>query len=69
MAATLLKEISKDERERAINRSRRMAESDRLSDLYTAKLEGEIKGKAEIISLLEKGLTLEEIKKTLNIES
>ena len=41
MAATLLREISKDERERAIFRSRRMAETDRISDLLTAEEKGE----------------------------
>jgi len=73
MAATLLREISKDERERAIQRSRRMAETDRVSDLLTAEERGELKGiakgrdecKAEIIALLKKGLTLEEIEMTV----
>ena len=41
MAATLLRKISKDERERAIFRSRRMAETDRISDLLTAEEKGE----------------------------
>jgi len=43
MAATLLQEISKDERERAIQRSRRMAETDRISDLLTSEEIGEIR--------------------------
>jgi len=43
MAATLLREISKDERERAILRSRRMYETDRISDLLTAEERGEIR--------------------------
>ena len=43
MAATLLQEISKDERERAILRSRRMAETDRISDLLTSEEIGEIR--------------------------
>ena len=82
MAATLLREISKDERERAILRSRRMAETDRISDLLTAEARGELKGraeglaegelkgrtdgKAEIIALMKKGLTLEEIEQMTN---
>jgi len=73
MAATLLREISKDEHERARLRSRRMYETDMISDLLTAeekgeirgRAEGEAKGKAEIIALLKKGLSLEEIEKTL----
>jgi len=47
MAASLLREISKDERERAIARSRRMYETDLISDLLTAEERGEIKGRAE----------------------
>ncbi|MDR2542424.1 MAG: Rpn family recombination-promoting nuclease/putative transposase [Treponema sp.] len=72
MATALLQEISRDEHERARLRSRRMYETDRISDLLTAEERGEIRGKAEgiaegkaeIITLLEKGLSLEEIKKT-----
>jgi predicted transposase/invertase (TIGR01784 family) len=41
MAATLLQEISKDEHERARYRSRRMYETDRISDLLTAEARGE----------------------------
>jgi len=44
MAASLLKEISKDENERARLRSRRMYETDRISDLLTAHEKGEIEG-------------------------
>jgi len=43
MAATLLREISKDEHERARLRSRRMYETDRISDLLTAEERGEIR--------------------------
>jgi len=43
MATALLREISKDERERAIFRSRCMAETDRVSDLLTAEERGEIR--------------------------
>jgi predicted transposase/invertase (TIGR01784 family) len=43
MAATLLQEISKDEHERARLRSRRMYETDRISDLLTAEARGEIR--------------------------
>ena len=49
MAANLLMEISKDERERAIQRSRRMYETDQISNLLTAEARGEARG-------LEKGL-------------
>ena len=44
MATALLREISKDEHERARNRSRRMAETDRISDILTAEERGEIRG-------------------------
>ncbi|MCL2765786.1 MAG: Rpn family recombination-promoting nuclease/putative transposase [Treponema sp.] len=47
MAATILREISKDERERAIFRSRQMAETDRISDLLTAEERGMIRGREE----------------------
>ena len=67
MAAALLQEISKDEHERARLRSRRMYETDRVSDLLTAEARGEIKGKAEgraeIIALIKKGVPIEEIEK------
>ena len=63
MAASLLQEISKDEHERARLRSQRMYETDMISNFLTAERRGEIRGRAEIIDLLEKGLSLEEIKK------
>ena len=85
MAASLLREISKDEHERARLRSQRMYETDMISDLLTAErrgkiqgiAEGEARGRAEgeargiaegeakVISLLESGLSLEEIKQRL----
>ncbi|MCL2270339.1 MAG: hypothetical protein FWC24_03240 [Treponema sp.] len=69
----LLQEISRDERERAILRSRRMAETDRISDLLTAEERGMIKGRAEakseIITLLKQGISLEEIEKTLTTKN
>jgi len=43
MAATLLQEISRDERERAILRSRRMYETDKESDRLTSEEIGEIR--------------------------
>jgi len=45
MATELLMEISQDEHERARNRSRRMAEHDRYSDMATSEERGEIRGK------------------------
>ena len=42
--SALLREISKDERERAILRSRRMYETDLVSDLLTAEERGVMKG-------------------------
>jgi len=73
MAAALLQEISRDENERARLRSRRMYEMDQVSNILTAEERGEIRGiekgkvegKAEIIALLKKGLSLEEIEKTI----
>ena len=73
MAAALLREISKDEHERARERSRRMYETDRISDLLTAEERGEIRGiakgraegEANVIALLKKGLSLQEIEKIL----
>jgi len=44
MAGSLLISISQDERERAVFRSRRMAETDRLSDLATARDKGRQEG-------------------------
>ncbi|MDR0464468.1 MAG: Rpn family recombination-promoting nuclease/putative transposase [Treponema sp.] len=83
MAAALLQEISQDEHERARIRSRKMYEMDQYSNLHTSELRGEIRGEAkgrergrtegmiegrdEIIKLLEKGYSLEEIKKMLEI--
>ena len=75
MAAALLQEISQDEHERAHLRSRKMYEMDRVNDILTAEDRGEIrgmakgeaKGKTEIIALLEKGVSLEEIKKQLQV--
>ena len=57
MASALLQEISKDERERAVFRSRRMAETDRISNILTAEARGEKK----IIDLLKSGRSPEEI--------
>ncbi|MCL2209324.1 MAG: Rpn family recombination-promoting nuclease/putative transposase [Treponema sp.] len=81
MAAQLLQEVSQDERERAILRSRRMAETDRISDLLTAEERGEIRGlqqgiqqgiqqgreegQEKVLALLKQGLSLEEIKQRL----
>jgi hypothetical protein len=63
MASELLMEISQDERQRAIMRSRRMYETDRMSELLTVKDEGRDEGVTEIIELLEKGVPLDEIKR------
>ena len=69
MAATLLQEISKDERERAILRSRRMAETDRVSDLLTAEERGEIRSREEIArNALAEGFTYEIIQKITGLD-
>jgi hypothetical protein len=59
MASELLMEISQDEAERARIRSRKKFEMDRTSDILTA----EERGRAEIIELLEKGVSLDEVKR------
>ncbi|MCL2213916.1 MAG: hypothetical protein FWC06_01780 [Treponema sp.] len=51
MAASLLQEISQDERERARLRSQRMYEADRISDLLTAEENGATGGRTEGISI------------------
>ena len=51
MASELLMSVSKDEHERAVYRSRRMAETDRLSDLATAKDIGRREGREEGIGI------------------
>ena len=48
LAGTLLTGISKDERERAIFRSRRMYQSDLDSNMATAKIEGRTEGRTEM---------------------
>jgi len=60
-------EISQDEKERAHMRSRRMFETDRISDLMTAEDRGRREGRAEIIELLNKGVPLDEVKRKLGL--
>jgi len=67
MAAKLLQEISQDERERARARSRRMFETDMTSNLLTAERRGRIEGENRVLALLEQGISLDEIKKRLNM--
>jgi len=73
MVTELLMEISKDEHEHARNRSRRMAEHDRYSDIATAEERGEIRGEirgvirgkiegmTEILDLIKQGVSTDEI--------
>jgi predicted transposase/invertase (TIGR01784 family) len=62
MAATLLMEISQDEHERARLRSRRMYETDRYSDITTAKERGELEKALKIAKNLKvRGLSVEDI--------
>jgi len=68
MAATLLMEISKDEHERARLRSRKMAETDRISDLLTAEARGEKKTLDKLEELAERGLVSPELIKILKEE-
>jgi hypothetical protein len=67
MATELLMEISRDERQRAIIRSRRMYETDQISNMLTAERRGEKRGRTEVIELLEKGVPIDEIKKMLEL--
>jgi predicted transposase/invertase (TIGR01784 family) len=54
MAGDLLMSVSKDERERAIFRSRRMFQSDQDSNIATAEYRGEIRGEARGAKIGEK---------------
>jgi predicted transposase/invertase (TIGR01784 family) len=69
MASQLLTEISQDERQRALFRSRRIAERDREHFRVTVLNEGIEKGKKEnaqeLLSMFEKGYSPEEIQKRL----
>jgi predicted transposase/invertase (TIGR01784 family) len=73
MAATLLMEISKDEKERAIFRSRRMYQSDLESNMLTAEQEGIRIGeqigleKGKILAYNDVGLSVMDISKKLGI--
>jgi len=63
MASELLLEISKDEAERARIRSRKKFEMDMTSNLITAEERGAARIRAEIAELLDKGISLDEIKR------
>jgi predicted transposase/invertase (TIGR01784 family) len=75
MAGELLMSVSQDERERAVNRSRRMYQTDLQSDMATAEDNGELRGRLAVARNLMKrnrpideiiedtGLTREEVEK------
>ena len=69
VAGNVLMNISQDERERAIFRSRKKFQLDHASDMATAKdngiQEGIEKGAKDILELIKSGYTLEQIEKTL----
>jgi len=68
MAGNLLMSISKDERERAVFRSRRMYQTDLQSDLATAEDRGEKRGKIEVArNLLGMKLSLDQIIKATGL--
>jgi len=69
MAAALLQEISQDEHERARARSRKMYEMDMYSNYHTAIEKGEIQGIEKVFKLLEKGISLDEAKKILHVDT
>jgi predicted transposase/invertase (TIGR01784 family) len=55
-------EVTEDERQRAIMRSRRMYETDRMSDLLTAKDEGKREKALEIADkLIAKGMSVNDV--------
>jgi len=68
MASTMLLEISKDEQERARYRSKRMFETDTDSNLIIAERRGEAKGRAEVLALLKKGVSPDEIQRMFDKE-
>jgi predicted transposase/invertase (TIGR01784 family) len=68
MASALLMEISKDEQERARFRSRRMAETDRISNLLTAEARGKAQGVSEVaLSMKREGMPIETIARLTNL--
>jgi type II secretory pathway component PulF len=66
MAGTLLMEISQDEHERARNRSRRMYETDVISNLLTAEARGVSIGANKLAALIKEGIPLEEALRMIN---
>lgn len=67
VASEILLSISQDEKERAINRSRRMFQTDMQSNLATAEDRGEARGEARGITIGEKKKTLEIAKNILQM--
>jgi len=65
VAGNLLMNISQDERERAIFRSRKKFQMDHASDIATAEDKGRQGEAKEILGLIKSGYTLEQIEKTL----
>ncbi len=62
MAGNLLMSVSKDEKERAVFRSRRMYQTDRQSDLATAEDRGVQKGRMDVArNMLKRGRSIDEI--------
>jgi predicted transposase/invertase (TIGR01784 family) len=75
MATELLMEISQDDREQAIMRSRRMYETDRFNELLRAEdrgiaqgmKKGEESGAARVLELLGQGVPIDEIKRQFGL--
>ena len=73
MAGTALKEISKDEHERAKRRSQRMFETDYTNDILVSRDEGYTEGKAEgkaegaemLAKLIKEGIPLDDALKNV----
>jgi predicted transposase/invertase (TIGR01784 family) len=62
MAGSLLMSVSKDERERAVNRSRRMYQTDMQSDIATAEDRGRQEGMLAVArNMIAEGEPVEKI--------
>jgi len=64
----IIREISQDEHERASQRSRRMAEHDRYSDIATAEERGEIRSKLEVAkNMRTQGFKVDDIERATGL--
>ena len=62
MAGELLISVSQDEHERAVNRSRRMYQTDLQSDMATAEDNGELRGRLAVArNMMKRNWSIDEI--------